>query len=156
MSDDPIRQAILDQEHLKLLSVAYLVSAGVNALFSLGGLLYAFMGLFISAAIRHAPALSVKGPPPEFIGWMFGLFGLFLFAMMVALAFLKFLVYQRLKRRRSRAFCMVVAGLSCLGVPYGTLLGVFTLLVLARPSVVRLFQVSPPPGASTHAVAGDG
>jgi len=35
---------------------------------------------------------------------------------------------------------MIVAGLGCLAVPYGTLLGVFTFVVLGRPSVVRLFD----------------
>jgi len=155
MSGDPLlRQAIVDQEHVNLLSIAYLVSACMNAVFSLFGLLYASMGVFITAAIARGPAAAGQGPPPEFVGWIFGLIGFCLFAFMVTLAALKFLAYRRLKQRRSRVFCMVVAGLSCLGVPYGTVLGVFTFVVLTRPSVVRMFEVSPPPIPSAAANVG--
>ena len=151
MSQDPLRQAIIDQEHLKLLSMAYLVSAGMNALFSLLGLLYAFMGVFISAAIARGPATPQQGPPPEIMGWIFGLIGLIMFLFMMTLSVLKILASQRLKQRRWRIFCMVVAGLGCLGVPYGTLIGVFTFMVLARPSVARLFEVPAPPIAAPNA-----
>jgi len=34
---------------------------------------------------------------------------------------------------------MIVAGITCLSVPIGTVLGVFTLLVLSRPSVKQMF-----------------
>ena len=155
MSEDQLRQAIVDQEHLKLLSISYLVSAGMSAFFSLFGLMYAFMGVFITAAIAHAPSAHGEGPPPE-LGLIFGLFGFGMFLVMMTLGALKFLAYRRLKQRRSRIFCMVVAGLSCLGVPYGTLLGVFTFIVLARPSVVRLFEVPPPPIVAPNVVASGG
>ena len=34
---------------------------------------------------------------------------------------------------------MIVAGITCLSVPIGTVLGVFTLMVLSRPSVKQMF-----------------
>jgi len=54
--------------------------------------------------------------------------------------FLKLRAGRCLAKRRSRVFCMVIAGFSCLGVPYGTLLGVFTFIVLGQPSVRALFE----------------
>ena len=36
--------------------------------------------------------------------------------------------------------CMIVAGLSCMMMPFGTVLGVFTLLVLLKPQVKALFD----------------
>ena len=39
---------------------------------------------------------------------------------------------------------MVIAGISCLFVPYGTILGVFTFIVLQRSSVEKLFEQSLP------------
>lgn len=144
MPENELRQTIVDQEHLKLLSMAYLVSAGLNAFFSLFGLAYALFGMFVLTAIAHGPGSPTQGPPAELVAWMFGLVGAGIFMLMVTLGVLKFLVYQRLKQRRSRVFCMIVAGFSCLGVPYGTLLGIFTFSVLARPSVAQLFQESPP------------
>jgi hypothetical protein len=39
---------------------------------------------------------------------------------------------------------MVIAGIGCLEIPYGTVLGVFSFLVLGRDSVVPLFSPRPP------------
>jgi hypothetical protein len=46
--------------------------------------------------------------------------------------------------RRRRTFSLVVAGINCASFPFGTVLGVFTFIVLARPSVRALY---PPRGA---------
>ncbi|MGH8225148.1 MAG: hypothetical protein ACRER1_03210 [Gammaproteobacteria bacterium] len=35
----------------------------------------------------------------------------------------------------------MTSGVSCLAIPYGTLLGVFRFIVLGRPSVKTLFDV---------------
>jgi divalent metal cation (Fe/Co/Zn/Cd) transporter len=140
MYDDAVRQSIIDDEHLKLLSLGYMVSAGISAFFSLFGLMYVFMGAMIS----RMPASQKSGPPPAFVGWLFAGIGLAFFLAMIALALLKFKVAKSIKQRRSRAFCLVLAGISCLGVPYGTVLGVFTFIVLGRESVARLFEPRTP------------
>jgi hypothetical protein len=148
-------QAIIDGEHLKLLSIGYMISAGFNAFFMLFGLFYVFMGAVAGEMIRLSPETNVKPgqPPPAFIGWIFAGIGLVLFAIGLTLAILKFRAALNLKRRRSRIFCMVVAGLTCLEFPYGTALGVFTFIALSRESVVRLFQTNaaPQPQAPQHA-----
>jgi hypothetical protein len=41
-------------------------------------------------------------------------------------------------------FCLVVAGVSCLFMPFGTILGVLSLIVLNRPSVKLLFSAQEP------------
>lgn len=51
---------------------------------------------------------------------------------------------RSIKRRRRRVFSLIVAGLSCLFFPFGTALGVFTFIVLLRPSVERLYRAVPP------------
>ncbi len=151
------RQTIVDQEHVRILSIAYLVSAVMNALFSLFGLLYVFMGFFMTALMARMPAGPAQpAPPPEAVAWMFAAFGLAMFTIMLTFGLFKFLAYRCLKQRRSRTFCMVVAGISCLGIPYGTLLGIFTFAVLTRPSVSKLFAVAPPPISTAGVVAGDG
>ena len=134
------RQAIVDGEHLRALSICYFVSAGMNALASLLGLLYAFMGFFLTAALSQMSSERHEPLAADFFGVFFGLLGLGLFMAFAVLAALKVVVARRLPQRRSRTFCLFVAGVSCLGIPYGTVLGVFTFLVLSRPSVVRLFD----------------
>ena len=42
-------------------------------------------------------------------------------------------------RGRSRMFSIVTAGVNCLSVPFGTVLGVFTLVLLLRDSVRHLY-----------------
>ncbi len=138
MPDQEIRQSILDEEHLKLLSIGYYVSAGLTAFFSLFALLYMAFGFIIVIAGRSSP--SVGEPPPAFIGGLLAVIGLAVFALMILGAVLKLLVGFRIKQRRSRIFCMIVAGVGCLEIPYGTLIGVFTLIVLGRDSVRARFE----------------
>ena len=141
------RQAIIDNEHLRVLSICYYVSAGLNVFLSLFGLLYAFMGMMITAAAIQAPSHSSQDASPEFVAAFFGLFGIGMFSVMVVLAVLKFVAARRLSQRRSRTLCMIVAALTCFGIPVGTVLGVFTFVVLSRPSVEREFEAPAPPAA---------
>jgi hypothetical protein len=41
--------------------------------------------------------------------------------------------------RKHYTFCLVMAGVECLFMPFGTVLGVFTILVLNRQTVKELF-----------------
>jgi len=107
------------------------------------------MGIFMGEVISHTPPSSNKAnqPPPAFVGWIFGGIGFGLFVVMIAMAALKFRTALCIDKRTSKTFCTVIAALSCLEVPYGTLLGVFTFLVLGRDSVNAQFA-SPPPVSS--------
>ena len=59
---------------------------------------------------------------------------------MVDGATLKLLTAIRLKERRSRVMCLIAAGLSCIEMPYSTVLGIWTFMVLGRASVRRQFE----------------
>jgi hypothetical protein len=142
--DDNERQAIVDEEHLNLLRIGYMVSAGMCALFSFFGLFYILIGAVFFVAGSRFPSQPGQEPPPAFVGWLLAFFGLGFAVVMLGLAALRFRVAQLLKRRRSRIFCLVVAGICCLEMPYGTLLGVMTFLVLGRPSVSQLFTTAAP------------
>jgi hypothetical protein len=139
MPTEDIRQSIIDEEHLKLLSMGYMVSAGVTAFFSFIGLIYVFIGIMMTKVFPQAAA-NASEQPPEFIGWIFAGIGLAIFIFMIALAAVKFWAALCIKRRKSRIFCLIVAGISCLGIPYGTLLGVLSFIVLERPSIAGLFS----------------
>ncbi len=141
MSDEMVRQAIIDEEHLKLLSLGYIISAGTCAFFSLIGLMYMVMGILMNAIVSHQTEEASKGQaPPTFVGWLFGAIGLGIFLFLVGMAAAKFRTAMCLKHRESRTFCMVVAGISCLEFPYGTVLGVLTFIALGRNSVAQLFK----------------
>jgi hypothetical protein len=139
MEDDASRQRVVDDVHLKVLSLAYKVTAGLAAFFSLFGLLYAGFAGVMFIMLARMPNQRGDAPPPE-LGWIFGCFGLLAFGIMIALAALNWHVGRCLDRRRSRTFCYVMAVLTCLNVGYGTAIGVCTFLVLGRPSVAALFR----------------
>jgi hypothetical protein len=150
VSEQGLRQAVMDEEHLRLLRIGFFVMAGMKAFMSLFGLLYAGIGL-TAFTFAHAapPTRPGQEPPPEFVGWIFAGFGLGFFAFFAATSVLCFMVARRLRQRRSRVFCMVVAGIDCISVPFGTLLGVFTFLVLGRPTVMRMFETTASFGPET-------
>ena len=66
MPEEIDRQSIIDEEHLKLLSLSYMISAGVTLLFSIFGVVYIILGIAISISLAHAPAAAGKAgqPPP--------------------------------------------------------------------------------------------
>lgn len=141
------RQSIIDEEHLKILSLAFVVSASVSAFYSLFGLLYVFMGIMMGTTLSHLPQASAnpaQGPSPAFVGWIFSFIGLAFFLIGIAVTAARFRAAWCIKHRKSRLFCMVIAGIGCLEIPYGTALGIFAFLVLGGDSVVPLFCPSPP------------
>jgi hypothetical protein len=142
MSNSVEEQRIIDAEHLRLLRLGYFVSAGNAAFFGLAGLAYMGMGLFFGVMTKHFPqnAGQPAPPPPEMVGWMLGAIGLAISALCGTVAALKLRVARNLRLRTAHRFCVVVAWFSCLGIPYGTALGVFTLIVLSRPSIQDQFS----------------
>jgi hypothetical protein len=146
MTEELNRESIIDDEHLKLLSLGYIISAAFTALISLIGLAYMAMAGIIAIAVQKQNGpVDPKNQMPPFLPWIFAGIGLAMFLVLVALAALKLRAAFRIRDRKSRTFCLVVAGISCLEVPYGTFLGVLTFLVLNRTSVTRRFDAPATP-----------
>ena len=129
-----------DEEHLRLLVVFHYVVAGLTALFSLFPLIHLFLGI----AMIHGRFGTAGGSnaPPEELGWFFIAIAVVIITCGMTLAILIALGGRALQRRRNRMFCLAVAGLSCILMPFGTVLGIFTILVLSRDSVRLLFEES--------------
>ena len=148
---DPEHQHILDAEHLRLLRIGYFIQGGATLFMALFGLFYVFLGLF---AFRSLPTAPGTAAPPAAMGYILAwLGGLFTLAGS-AFAALQFLTARALRLRRSHALCMVTAGLSCIFIPYGTALGIFTFMVLGRPGVRGLFNGSPAQPSGSAARSG--
>ena len=142
-------QRRIDADHLRLLAIFHYVLAGLGVL-GIGflALNYAMMGTMMSNP-RMWPSVP-NGPPPAFFAGMFGIFKwfyLFLGVWIIVRSVLNVLSGWHIARRRWRIFSLVVAGLDCLSLPFGTALGVFTLIVLQRDSV-RSAYGEPPPTAT--------
>lgn len=131
-----------DAEHLNLLGIFHYVVAGLTAMFSCLPLLHLAMGI----AMLSGHLDGGKNEIPAFMGWFFVVFSSLFILSGWALAAVIAMAGTRLRARRSRTFCLVVAGLSCMLMPFGTILGVFTIVVLMKDSVKPLF--APAPAAS--------
>ncbi len=80
--------------------------------------------------------------PPAFIGYFLAGIGTVAVLIGWTVGALLILSGRHLARHTGRMFSLVIAGLSCLQVPFGTILGVFTLNVLSRPSVAALYAAN--------------
>jgi len=113
------------------------------ALFGLFPILHLLIGIGLVNGQFPAPSSPNRDPfPVEFVGWFFIAFAALWILACLAMALCLALSARSLGQQRRRTFCMVVAAISCLFFPFGTALGVFTLIVLSRPSVRALFEPS--------------
>lgn len=131
-----------DARQLDLLAVFHYVVGGIMALFSCMPFLHVFMGLAMVTG-SFFEGTDGSAPPPAF-GWMFVVMGsaFILFGWAVSICII--VAGRKLQQRKSRLYCMVVAGLECMFMPFGTVLGVFTLILLNRESVRQAYGHPPP------------
>lgn len=129
-------QRQVDAQHLRLLAIFHFVAAGMACL---GILFIAGEFAFLHVIMSHADTVAKPGQanaiPPQVLlaifQWFFALFGLWFLASAVLNALSGFFLLAR----KHRVFSLVVAGINCLHMPLGTILGVFTIIVLIRASV---------------------
>lgn len=127
------------EEHLKLLSLFHYIVGGLTALFACFPMLHLAMGIALLCG-----AMDGKEPAPRFIGWLFvALASVFILTGWI-LASLIIVAGRKIQRRTARTFCLVVAGIECLIAPFGTVLGVFTIVVLMQDTARELFVVRTP------------
>jgi hypothetical protein len=135
----PRDQRKIDADHLKLLSIFHFVGAG----FALLGILFLLAHYAMFHAFFANPKLwenQKPGPPPaEFFAmlkWFYLVFAIWFGSSGV----LNVVSGLCLRARKHRTFSMIVAGINCLHIPLGTVLGVFTIIVLIRDSVRELYE----------------
>jgi hypothetical protein len=127
-----------DVEHIRLLSIFHYVVAGIAALFACIPLIHLFLGLAMIAGVFQEAEASQRT-----IGVIFVMVaGCFILAGWTFVV-LVFLAGRFLKKQRRYTFCLVMAAVECLFMPLGTVLGVFTIIVLMRDSVKARFGLAP-------------
>lgn len=133
-------QRKVDAEHLRLLAVFHFVVAGLAVAGTLLlGLHYLFLRTFLSNPETWRSPRG-GGPSPEAFFSIFKWFYLFFGVVLVLSALVNVLSGLFIERRRFRTFSMVVAAIDCIQIPFGTVLGVFTLVVLVRDSVMEVYE----------------
>jgi hypothetical protein len=137
-------QRAQDREHLRLLALFSRIFAGLLFALSCCFLAYPFMGaMMLTGTIEASPK---NGRESEaFGGAMFIVVGLVFLAIYGGLATANLIAAKRFEERQGHTFLFVISCLNCLFAPIGTGLGVFSLVVLSRPTVKELFGI-PVPG----------
>jgi hypothetical protein len=130
-----------DQEQLRLLSIFHYVIGGLMALAACLPIIHLCFGI---AMIVQPDAFKGNRPEQDFplqaFGWFFVAFASVAILIGWTCAVLVVVAGRNLARHRHYTFCIVIAAVACMFVPLGTILGVFTIIVLLRPSVKALFE----------------
>jgi hypothetical protein len=135
----PRDQRKIDADHLNLLAIFHFVGAGLALL----GILFLLGHYTMMHAIFTNPAMwenQKQGPPPAEFFAMFEWFYLVFAVWFISCGVLNVISGLYLRVRKHRTFSMIVAGINCLHIPLGTVLGVFTIIVLIRDSVRELYE----------------
>ncbi len=152
-------QRVKDEGHLAFLSTSFYIMGAVTLVFSLFFIFYIGMGamFFHDPSMWNTPSTKPGAPPieaPFNPGYVFVFIGSFM--MLICWIYGGFCIAagKWTALRKSHLGIQIVAAIGSLNVPIGTILGVFALTTLARPSVRELFGIetkSPfPPSGPTY------
>lgn len=133
---DLAAQMARDLSDLSILSVLFWLDAGLQVL-GVGFLAaLTMMGMNEEAANNAAGQASTDAVSGQLVIWMLGAMTLLAGVMLL----LKILCAYGIGQRRFRTLCLVISTINCVAVPIGTVLGIYSLMVLMRPSVAELFR----------------
>lgn len=131
-----------DIGELKTLAICHYVLAGFSAIFASLFLIHVAMGIGMVLHPEWFKSAGDSASPPQFMGYIFAAIGGVVVLSGWCYAVLLAYAGKCLNSHQKRRFCFVMAVLSCMSAPLGTVLGVFTIIVLNRPSVQALFEGS--------------
>lgn len=127
-----------DEEHLQILSVFHYVLAAIAFLVGCIPFFHLAFGVALASGSLDGGAGGDETLVGCFVMAFAGVFILLAWAYAISLVLAgKFLADQK-----HHTFCLVVAAISCAFMPLGTVLGVFTILVLVRSSVKARFDAT--------------
>ena len=136
-----------DEEHLQLLSIFHFVVAIIAGLFSLFPVIHLLVGIGMTAFSFIEPKDTF---PIAIVGIIFIVFATLWIAFGLAFTTCVLFTGRFLKMRMHYKYCLVMAGVECIFMPFGTILGVFTIVFLMKENVKNTFN----PSVSDPAVEG--
>jgi hypothetical protein len=133
-----------NEQYLNLLAIFHYVVGGLTALFACFPVFHLTMGL--SMLTGGFGPMPDEDFPFQLFGLMFVLIPAVIILLGWALAGFMVAAGYYLRKRRKHTLCLVVAGVECIFMPFGTVLGILTIVLLVQPSVRAWFEGTSPPG----------
>jgi hypothetical protein len=125
-----------DKDQLQLLAVFYYIVAGFHAVLALLPVVFMVLGFTaLGIGMSHNQGAEAALPAGFFI-----LFGLLFMVFIGGFAYLYYLTGKFLSQQKHWVFCIVIAALTTTSFPIGTILGVFTFVVICRDGVKAAFE----------------
>ncbi len=128
-------------EQLRLLGIFHYVAGGLHFLFGSLGLIHLSIGLGLMMGSKDLIGAGTAPFPPMFgllfavAGGTFVLFGWTLGILTIASG-------RCIAARKKRTFSIVMGAINCAMVPFGTALGVFTLILLTKDETIQLYSAN--------------
>jgi len=158
MVNDQEKQQVIDDEHIRLLAMFHVFSAVMSFLF--GGLMMIYFAIFAIAGLAGQGIQQAMNEEMQkemlkdggeqaaqflagfnFFQLFFWGFGLFI-ALTVVYGILELLAAKYFRERKHKTFLLFINIIHCLTFPYGTVLGIFSIMVLQRGSVRQQFTTA--------------
>lgn len=142
MDIEKLKQETIDNEHLRLLALFHYISGGLTILFSSMFILHLiFMSFFMMNPGIFPQETIAEGEinPEQFISVFMYFFGVFIF-LGIVFGIAQILSGRFIKKRKHKVFSILVAIPNLLFIPYGTILAIFTIIVLDRKSVKEQYN----------------
>jgi hypothetical protein len=127
------------REHLRLLAIFHFVYAGLVVLGTVVPVIWLMAASLWWPELAAEAQREGEGVPVMATGAL--AMGLAIFGILLGWIWAACLIAagRSIMQARRYTFCLVVAGVSCVGIPLGTLLGVTTLVILNREDIRQLF-----------------
>ena len=138
-----------EEQHLDYLRIGYYVLGGVISLFALIPLIHVGLGIATVAGALETESAGESIPP--FFGWFFIIMGSVFILIGQSIAALTIMCGRFIKQRKHYSFVFIIGCIECAFFPFGTVLGVFTIILLSKPEVKELFGKTPDPSPGTSA-----
>lgn len=135
---------ILDTEHMRQLTMFHYIVGALIAAFASVFIIHVVMGLTLLNHPSVFPAAPGAPPFPREAGYLFVIMGGIAVLGGWTLGGLTAYAGRCIRDRKNHTLIFVIAGLNCFfAMPLGTILGVFTFVVLSRPAVQEMFKPGP-------------
>ncbi|MGJ8678409.1 MAG: hypothetical protein ACSHX0_12900 [Akkermansiaceae bacterium] len=127
-----------EEKHLDYLKIGHYVVGALGMLFACFPLIHLFIGLAVVSGSFDMQSDS-GNPPPVAFGWLFVVIGGLFFLIGQACAICIIFSGHFIAKRKNYTFSFVIACLLCAFFPFGTILGVFTIILLTKEPVKVLY-----------------